>query len=623
MRETDFIKQNIKKWFEFEQTLNNDSKDPDQLSKSFIEITDDLSYARSFYPNRSVRVYLNGVAQKITQDLYKIKKPKWYKLKNFFLEDIPAVVYHSKKPMFFSLAVFGCAVIIGVVSSIYDKNFATTILGSEYVNMTEENIKSNDPMGVYKNQSQLQMMLYIGWNNIRIAFQAFVMGALCGIGTLGIMLSNGIMLGTFQYFFYERGFFTESFLTIWLHGVPEIGAIIISGGCGFTLAQGLIFPGTFSRVQSFRIGAYRALKIMVALVIVLTFAAFVESFVTRYTEIPQWVRGIFILLELIILVGYFVALPIVKHKKFKNNFLADEKFSPPDTIPLDFKNIKSNGEIFSMLFQFYKTNFSSIFKTIIISVTIFTGYILFNIHDMMYDNFEFGLNYYFYTLNFIRDESNLYFLIASILAISLLLFFVTIKLKLREEIAEENMLVEIKNLGLYVLKYLWQTAIIVFIMYSILLLPPAAMVFVSLLAIPFLLFWNYIIYKEEKNIISAIPRTLNLLGPQLGKVYGLFSVLLLLCTVFFLLLSSPIISMNTWAIGLHISLDQTSTNMLLKIFLFLVVNLTFALIIPILVLGVGFAYYSVVETHQATNLKERINKIGTTKKYFGLARENN
>ncbi|MBI5914483.1 MAG: stage II sporulation protein M, partial [Bacteroidetes bacterium] len=73
MRETSFIRQNEKKWKEFEQLLNGQHHDPEKLNDLFIQVTDDLSYARTFYPNRSVRVYLNGLAQKVFFNIYKTK----------------------------------------------------------------------------------------------------------------------------------------------------------------------------------------------------------------------------------------------------------------------------------------------------------------------------------------------------------------------------------------------------------------------------------------------------------------------------------------------------------------------------------------------------------------------
>ena len=74
MRETSFIKQNKEKWAAFEQDLKKNNVDPDKMSELFVQITDDLSYSRTFYPNRSVRVYLNNIAQQIFYSIYKIGK---------------------------------------------------------------------------------------------------------------------------------------------------------------------------------------------------------------------------------------------------------------------------------------------------------------------------------------------------------------------------------------------------------------------------------------------------------------------------------------------------------------------------------------------------------------------
>lgn len=74
MRETDFINQNKDKWTDLEDLLRKPANDPDKLSNLFIQVTDDLSYSRTFYPNRSIRVYLNNIAQQIFYRIHKSKK---------------------------------------------------------------------------------------------------------------------------------------------------------------------------------------------------------------------------------------------------------------------------------------------------------------------------------------------------------------------------------------------------------------------------------------------------------------------------------------------------------------------------------------------------------------------
>nr|BFF41353.1 hypothetical protein BACY1_31580 [Tenacibaculum mesophilum] len=74
------------------------------------------------------------------------------------------------------------------------------ILGDGYVNMTLENIENGDPMAVYKKANEVDMFIGITVNNIKVAMYAFVLGMLFSVGTLYIMMQNGIMLGSFLYF---------------------------------------------------------------------------------------------------------------------------------------------------------------------------------------------------------------------------------------------------------------------------------------------------------------------------------------------------------------------------------------------------------------------------------------
>ena len=69
MKESHFIEQNNQKWDELEMGLYSEDQDPKEKSRLFIQVLDDLSYARTFYRNRSVREYLNGIAQLLFNDL--------------------------------------------------------------------------------------------------------------------------------------------------------------------------------------------------------------------------------------------------------------------------------------------------------------------------------------------------------------------------------------------------------------------------------------------------------------------------------------------------------------------------------------------------------------------------
>ena len=206
------------------------------------------------------------------------------------------------------------AFLIGVLSTAMDIDFPRIILGDSYVDMTIENIKKGDPMAVYKEQGQFGMSVGITLNNIFVALLTFVMGAFAAIGSIGILIRNGIMVGAFQYFFYTQGVFLESFLTIWMHGTLEISAIIIAGAAGITMGKGWVFPGTLSRLKAFQISARRGLKIMMGLIPIFITAGFIEGYITRHTELPDLVRATFILFCLVFIIWYFVWYPYQKAK---------------------------------------------------------------------------------------------------------------------------------------------------------------------------------------------------------------------------------------------------------------------------------------------------------------------
>ena len=96
MRESKFIKQNKEKWSEFETLFDEKNKDSNKLSKLFIQITDDLSYARTYYPNRSVRYYINELAQKVFSTIYKKPKRKKGAISYFLFEEMPSIIYESR-----------------------------------------------------------------------------------------------------------------------------------------------------------------------------------------------------------------------------------------------------------------------------------------------------------------------------------------------------------------------------------------------------------------------------------------------------------------------------------------------------------------------------------------------
>ena len=311
MREAAFAKQNKDKWVRFESVLrNNMQMHPDELSALYLEVTDHLSYAQTFYPNSNTLRYLNLLSVLAHQKIYKTKRESRTRFITFYTKEFPAFFGQYQKQLLIAFLTFLLFSIVGAYSAATDGDFVRLIMGDGYVNMTLNNIEKGDPMAVYKEMNEVSMFLGITVNNIRVSLMAFTFGIFLSLGTIFIIMRNAIMLGSFQYFFYEQGYLWESVRTIWIHGTIEISVIIIAASAGLVMGNSILFPGTYTRLQSFVRGTKDGLKILLSTVPFFIIAGFMEGFVTRHTEMPDWLAILIIGLSLSLIIFYYVIYPI-------------------------------------------------------------------------------------------------------------------------------------------------------------------------------------------------------------------------------------------------------------------------------------------------------------------------
>jgi uncharacterized membrane protein SpoIIM required for sporulation len=311
VKEAKFIERNKGKWNGMEQP----EKRVDQLADDFVELSDDLSYARTFYPGSDTEHYLNRLMARFQTRVYKHRSHRKKGIREFWKTEFPGLIYRERKTLLFALCFFIAAVVLGGFSAGKDEGFVRLILGDGYVNKTLDNIEQGTPMGIYASLGAWEMFWRITINNIQVSFFAFVYGLLFSAGTLWILLQNGVMIGVFQYFFYARGLLLHSALSVWAHGTFEITAIVMAGGAGLVMGNSFLFPGTCTRGESFRAGALKGIQIVVGLIPFFIIAGAIESCVTRYADAHPRVGLVAILLSLAGVIAYFVWYPYyITHK---------------------------------------------------------------------------------------------------------------------------------------------------------------------------------------------------------------------------------------------------------------------------------------------------------------------
>jgi uncharacterized membrane protein SpoIIM required for sporulation len=359
MIESQFIRENQKVWHELEMSIHHGDTDPDKMGQLFRKVSGDLSYAQTHFPRRRVNVYLNGLVAMMFDKMQ--TKPKYQflaSIKRFYTDILPNEVVRSCKPMLVSFILFMTCIIIGAVTTFKNEDFAREILGERYVIITNENIAKGDPMAIYKAEGQLNMFLGITLNNVMVALRCFVMGIFAGVGTIFMLIYNGVMVGVFQAMFYHKGLLLTSFLTIWIHGTIEISAIILAGGAGLILGNALLFPNTLTRIQSLKLGASRAVTIILSTIPLFIIAGFVEGFITRLTDLPSFVKILIIGLSAGLILLLYVIMP---YRYYKGGRYGSMKYLQMSSLFYE-DTFNAKDSVFRMTFKTYGYYFGAWIK---------------------------------------------------------------------------------------------------------------------------------------------------------------------------------------------------------------------------------------------------------------------
>lgn len=283
-----------------------------------MQLVDDLSYAKTFYPGSRVTQYINALASKIYLGIYQNRKEENRLLLRFWKYHVPLTVYKHRRIMLFALFVFFLFYTVGYFTARENPAFIREVFGNGYVDETERNIAEGNPFGIYQGGNSFYMWVGIMINNIIVSFTYFGKGLLLGIFSLKELGKESMRVGVFHYLFAEKGQAVGFVLAVMIHGMLELSAIVMACGAGVVMGVSWLFPGTKSRLAAFKEGVKDGVKIVVGLIPVLVLAAFFEGFVTRYYKMPVVLNLLLLLLSAAFIFYYFLLYPLQLNRRGKS-----------------------------------------------------------------------------------------------------------------------------------------------------------------------------------------------------------------------------------------------------------------------------------------------------------------
>ena len=194
----------------------------------------------------------------------------------FFVVTYPRVFQANLAPCLVSLLLFLGAALAGAAVTYRDPDFKTKILGPTMVDTIERHEMWTHSIVAIKPIASSQIMT----NNMSVALMTFASGITGGLGTIYMIVFNGLLIGVIGMACGLAGMSVPLWSFVAPHGVLELPAIVIAGGAGLRLAQGLLFPGLLPRGLAVSRAGSQAVKLVIGCIPILVVAGVIEAFVS-------------------------------------------------------------------------------------------------------------------------------------------------------------------------------------------------------------------------------------------------------------------------------------------------------------------------------------------------------
>jgi uncharacterized membrane protein SpoIIM required for sporulation len=262
----------------------------------------DLAYARMCFPDHPVVRELERLVGHAHSLLYQAGRTKSRSWAEFWRETWPMRVREAARPILFATALFWAGAALGFALTALNPTLESFFVSPEMQTaIASKRLWTESLTGVAPAASSA-----IAVNNIKVSLLTWGLGLTFGIGTVWLLVFNGVMLGAIAAACMRAGMLLPLTEFVVGHGSLELPAIWISGGAGLLMAEALLFPGRYSRRVELRLQGRRSVQIIVGIIPILLVAGAIEGFVSP-SSVPGFAKALLGLSLAIALLGYIVA----------------------------------------------------------------------------------------------------------------------------------------------------------------------------------------------------------------------------------------------------------------------------------------------------------------------------
>jgi uncharacterized membrane protein SpoIIM required for sporulation len=280
-----FVTDRSPSWERLEGLANDSRRKPERLGPAGVselglkyrETVADLAYARRRFPNDPIVRRLETLVAQARHLVYD-SEPRRGALREFVSHGYWRRIRERPVPLAVAaLFLFAPALLAGTWAW-RDPGAASGLVPSQYQRVTEPRPSGTDLGVSVSDQAALASEIFT--NNIRVTLLAFGGGLLVGLGTILVLLQNGVMLGVVGGLSIGAGNGRPFFSLVTAHGVLELSCICVAAAAGLRIGWAIVDPGYRTRGEALRVETRAAIEMVLGTAPWLVVAGLVEGFVT-------------------------------------------------------------------------------------------------------------------------------------------------------------------------------------------------------------------------------------------------------------------------------------------------------------------------------------------------------
>ena len=249
----------------------------------YREMAADLARARTYGGSPELLYTMERMVGTGHNLLYRPPTRSWRRFRAFAGGGFAALVRRRWKPIALGAALFYLPALLTFAAVRAQPELERELLNAEMLSRVEgAAAKEARGEGYYEETDILMPALAsrLIRNNVQVTFFAFAGGILAGVGTVLILLTNGLHLGSISAAFANHGQSLHLWTFVLPHGIIELTAICIAGGAGLWMGSAILLPGRRTRREVLVARGREAISLIGGTALMLVCAGLIEAFIS-------------------------------------------------------------------------------------------------------------------------------------------------------------------------------------------------------------------------------------------------------------------------------------------------------------------------------------------------------